>query len=44
MKRLMLNNSFKLGFILLGGFLLTGCTDGNFDLSNIDGTVGIGGD
>lgn len=44
MKQLMFNNSIKLGFILLGGFLLTGCTDSNFDLSNIDGTVGIGGD
>src|SRR5574344_32379 len=44
MKRLMLNNSFRLCLTLIGGLLLTGCTDSNYDLSNIDGTIGIGSD
>lgn len=40
----MLHDSFRLCFFLLGGFLLSGCTDSSYDVSDIDGTIGIGGD
>ena len=41
-----INKSRIVACMLAAGFLAvgSGCTDSNFDLSNIDQTIGIGGD
>jgi hypothetical protein len=44
MKSLMLYKTYGFCLLILGGFALTGCSNKDFDLSNIDGTVGFGGD
>ena len=30
--------------LVMGGFLVTGCSDSDYDFNNIDATIGIGGD
>ena len=30
--------------LVMSGFLVTGCSDSDYDFNNIDATIGIGGD
>ena len=44
MRKLILYKTYGLCLLMSGGLALTGCSNNDFDLSNIDGTVGFGGD
>lgn len=41
-----INKSKLVAYMLVAGFVAvgSGCTDSDFDLSNIDSTIGLGGD
>lgn len=44
MRNLVLNKLCRISLLLFGGLFLTSCSDNDFDLSNIDATLGFSGD